>query len=1581
MYECTSNPCRSLSEVGLEAIETFELTKDYPTRRVVIEGVETFLERAYRSINPSILWLVGEWGEGKTAIYQGLLRSRRDLYSVYIVASRLFDYMEKILEEQRIWAPNAFLLSLLYTMKDSFDEYSELFKELDELDLTHSLPALLVKLYTYVKEKTGKDPIIVFFIDEFEDIVSRLTTSRGIRLLSAVLEALVELVNGNVEALSKAGLQGKIHFVIATTSSAERVLETRLEVSDIWGRLKRRFNRVEFTRMLSIEVVDHLRKLVDYVYCGKNLGYSHIANPPTLLNFTQISSIGLPAATERILNQLSSILSSRGKIRCNGGSEKLTLENAFEVLGTLKTVVEGEEEQVLIEDNFLLERRNCIDILRNYVGDKEYIEPLCSLILLSRGGIRVEYLKKLGVDNTALTVLEHLGIITTGTGLKLKTSIVEFLNNVRTILAGLKEKYLEGIVGISKPTSMLEGLELYRLLLDNLVYIGDDGSIVLFKPKNTSVLRKIYVEFNGLDEVVASKLAELVFEVYNNLLLEGVVEDYGDIIIVDHGIQNRIFFSQEIATLDFISSREERIRLWRKAKSIKSVEPFLKGILIPVIDVLTGYFSGSSRRDMFSIRIESIGGEYPVASITVTSSVREGKPYIIREFKAQYTPRLRVDLLVVTGNVKPVVLDEYYKLVREKEVYRRPHVVIVFSTGVLYQKVEDLRRKLERLGIPLIVYSVKTIDYLRLSALGIFSEERWGRDIVGYLNSMLNALRGKGEPIGLNIYAYQSYVITRFEREYGLDDMVSKIDGVLKEFGILVPLPRRTVKIGLEELGVSDLYESARSLRWLVHYPTPIVNKSIKELFEYVTSNVRQHMVFGGKYREVIGLDLETPDDLVNKLAPLRDYGIIELKPSSNGDYEVTLRVGDSRLVNRLVSVLANGEARLDEVLEAFVAKGDSPDVAIGVFLEALRSLNLISVNADGIVYLNARYDVLERKLRTLREYLREYIEYYGEIQDKLGYIVSGKVRHNPPWNPGYRYTYTPKLVENISSILDSTSKILRPNLSMEVYLEIARRLASIERILLDIIYHRVRGEENIRYHSVIIDYAFKEYKSARKVLEEIESKLKTLTSQLERLLVDHVFNRSVRIENKYIDRVMDALKELDKVFNSVIGLEEFANSVKSLWAKMPGREFPFYFRNQVYYSNYKVYLMVSKLEEYKDIVVVDLSKRLRDRYTMSPRVEEVVKGIEELVNDLSKSMEQLISINEHYKKLRERLLSLEVLTKWYGDILEKVLPQSIVLFSKHTPSKDVLVIDDSRGLRDIVGEVEEWKKAIGLVHENPSHTIDRMIRLVDEVERMYEYSKGYTLKTLNAVKAIVSLMHAHDVVKANPRLKSIIDRLMNTVEELGELSRLLVSRREFSYGELSLPTLKLLLEDVRDELRRVKKRIDELYDVTVELLGELRSQVVEGLRQVTISIGRLMPTLKSIASRIDGEVRELYEDVKSLVDECNRVMVLFRNSSVEDFNEYIESLEKTLKVYVTASRLDLEDIRRRMISALKNAGLDEDESFLVDLLLKSIAEGVDRITLRGLIEKAKKVIGVERSLSAFYRLVEKGLIDAEVVV
>lgn len=1584
MYKCTSSPCRSLSEVGLEAVETFELTKNYPTRQIVIDGIESFLEKARRSINPSILWLVGEWGEGKTAVYYGLLRTRRDVYSIYVVASRIFDHMEKVLEEQHLWAPNAFLIALLNTLKDSYEEYSMLLKELDEVDVSRSLPAILVKLYTYIKDKISGEPLIVVFIDEFEDIISRLASTHGIKLLSAVLEALVEIVNGNVEALSKAGIQGKLHFIIATTSSAERVLETRVEISDIWGRLKRRFTRIEFTRMLGIEVLDHLSKLIDYTYCGRDLGYNHIAEPPTLLNFIQISSIGLPAATERLLNQLSSILSSRGKIKCKGGSEKLSIDNAFDILRILKTVVEGEEEQVLIEDNYLLERKNCIELLRDYIGDKEYIEHLCSLILLSRGGLRVQDLVDIvGSENEArriITVLEHMGIVHTGKGLRLRSNIVELLNAVRIILADLKEKYLEEIVDVIKASGLWESLELYRLLLDHLVYIGSDGSILFFKPNSRELLRKLYTELGGLDEIIALRLIELSEELYSNLVKEGILEDYGEVIVVDYGLQNRIFFSQEIAALDFISNRDERVRLWRRARAERNPEPFLKGVLVPLLDVLKGYFTGNSKNDLYHVNIWRIDEGYPIASIEIVAGLSERKSFAIREFRVEYVPKLRVDVLVITGNVKPSVLEEYYKLIRSKPLYKRPHIVLVFSTGILHRKIEELRRLLKSIGVALVSYPIKTIDYLRLSALGLFGEERWGQDINTYLNSMLDVLRGSKRGVhGLNVYAYQAYIVTRFEREYGLSGLVGRIDKELEQIGILVPLPRRTIHIGSEELGVSDLYDSARSLRWIVHYPTPIREVSLRKLFQYVTDNVRRHLLFGARYRDVVGLDLESPDELANKLAPLIDYGLLELR-EDHGDYRITLRLGENKLVKRLVELLEDGDLELEKVLDAYVAKSDSPDIAIGVFFESLRSLNLIGIN-NGYMTLNASYDKIELKLRELRKLLDEYLEHYKNIHDKLGFIVSGKVRHNPPWNPGYRYTYTPKIVKQVEDTINHVYRILRPNISLELCVELSRKIASAERILGDVIYHKLRGEENLRYHSVIMSFTDKEFRYIVKLLEDNSKKLNDIIGQLYQLLVHHVFEEQVQIENRVVGRIRELIEKIKELYNKVYSLEEYKQAVEDLWSKLPGREFPFYFRNPVYYYNFKLYLLIKLLEEYEDVITIDLSKKLKDRYGISPEIKKIYHDAHELINTINTTMEQLISINEAYKDLRKHLLQLEILVKRYGkELLEQALPQSIVQFSKHKPKRKSFIIDLSSGIQSIREEVNEWRKTIGFTtDEDPSTIIKGLRKLTKDIDELYSHIKKYASIINRLVDDIRKLLTASTMIKDNS-ISVIISELGNESRRVREVVDELERKQPLGLGRLSLSMLKSILEDIRRELKNNCKLIDEAYSNVIDRLSDLKEVIMSRARSSIDIVERILPSIKGIAERLGGETLNIYNELNELVTTAHRVLDKLKDTSI-DSPVFIEALDRAVRVYEQLVRLDIDRIRRRVLEALKNSGLSREEQVIVDVILKAVVEGIDRISLRELLNRASKILDIEDVLKAFYSLIEKGLIDAEITI
>ena len=1566
MSSCAPRPCKTLSEVGVEAEETLRLTEGLPTRRAILEAIGAFIERARRSRTTQLLWLVGEWGEGKTAVYRGVLRKRSDVCTLYLATSRVLDHMEKALDSS-LWSPYIFLAALLRALAEAYEELRHVAQPLEQGVDEKTLAASLVALRSAApKVCRGGSSTVLVFLDEFEDIVARLSTERGLRLLSSILEAFVELINGNVKPVAEAGSEGWLHLVVATTSSAERVLETRLEVSDIWGRLKRRFVRVVLRRMLVAEVLHHLSRLIDYVYCGENLGFAAVADPPTLLNFVSLASVGLPAATERIVNNLSTLLAARGRSGCGGSSEKLTLGNALEVLGSLRTVVEGEEERVLMEDSYVVEERRCVDIIEGYLGRKGYSRRLCRLILLSRGGLGLDVLEGVvgGREELAkvLTVLEASGVIHRGRALIISTGIERFIAEAEELIAEALEKSPE----VAAQLGSEELLELYRSLVDPLLYIHSSGAIALFVPSDPSLLKAMYAEVVGLDDVVASLTAHMVLGILEQLAKRGAATDGGECIVVDPGIQNRVFFSQEVAALDFIARKDVRIRLWRRARSERSPEPFLWGVLVPIADALRSFFSGGGRSDIVRVRITGLGEGMPIAQLEIVAA-KDGAParFYIKELEASYVPTLRVDVLPLTGPSGRRILEEYVRRLRLSSLFDRPHAAILVSAGGLGEFDEHLR-VLRELGVGVVVLRFKTIDHVRLSALGILGQEQWG-DPQQFVDAALRALRGEAIP-GVNTFAYQSYIASRLGREYGLDELAARIEEVLRETGALLPQPRRTVEVGGRELGTSSIQEAARSLRWLVHYPQPIRGIALEDLMRYVTENIRRYLAFYQKYRDVVGPDIESPEELGNKLAPLADLGVLKLE-DSGGSIAVTLTLGNAPFFKRLVA--AGDELPLDRFLSLFVVKGGSPDLVIATVVEVLRAIGVADVQG-GKLRLYLTPSSIRGRLEDVKRVLRQYEERYGELQVRLGYVVSGKVRHSPPWNPGYRYSYTPELLKLVKSALSRVENSLDALPSLETAVELCRTLASAERLVSDVLYHLAKREaESIRYHSYVIERGYREFKAVQRLLRDIEQKLLTASQRLASLLNRYVFHEEVRIEAPLAKAVRMLEKEVERLMNEVYPFEAFARSVEKLWEENPGRRFPFT-KDNPFYNSYKVYKLVRLLEWHRNIVSVDLSREVPHRYSGSEELRGILREAEEIGREISRSVEQLSDAGRLYAALRERLKSLEPLRAALGRDVGSALPPTIAQVSKIRPPASSYTLDP-RGLAELRKEIERWRSGSGF-REDPRSVLKRLESLANEVDRLYREARR-NLEAARRVRRALSRVALR--TGANPAsVVEGVELLEKRVEELiGKAVRCVEAPER-----LLLEDVERVLRELLNKLREAHRMSENLLRTAIDSARGFVSRLAGSVEEAALGISRIVRFVEKLAPAIPaaGAVVKSLTEALSRASELQRLRSLVEASGPDEVPAIVED---AVKIFGSLPSLDPEEVVEKVMGLLRSGGLEKGEGVVVEVLLRSVARGSEKLRLSRVVEEVSKRIGREEALRAVYSLIERGVMDAELVL
>ncbi|RLG77256.1 MAG: hypothetical protein DRO12_02690 [Thermoprotei archaeon] len=1563
MRKCAPKPCRALSEVGIEASETLELTRNLPTRRILLSELEAFLERVKRSRHPQLLWIVGEWGEGKTAIYHGVLSKRRDVCTLYVATSRVLDHMEKLLDAD-IWSPYMFLIALLRALADVYPEFAAMAEIVEEAN-EKSVTAALIKFGGLSRAVCDADTPILVFLDEFEDIVTRISTSTGLRLLSAVLEALVEIVNGNVEALKRSGMMNKLHLAIATTSSAERVLETRVEVSDVWGRLKRRFTRLVFKRMLVAEVLHHLNKLIDYVFCGNNLGFKSIAEPPTLLNFVALTSVGLPAATERIINKLSSLMVTMCRRESGCTAEKLHLDNSLEMLKLLKTVIEGEEEHILIEDGYVLEERRCTELIESYLGRKSYSQKLCKLLILSRGGLKTEdlqmFIESQDELKKVLTVLEASGLVHGGRALVLKAGVDRFVHENTVLLAEARERNPEAFaqLGIEEP------LELYRVLLDPLLYITSSGEITLFKPDDAEFLRNMYVDVAGADEVTASLLAQVVNEVMDELAKRGVVRDEGSMLVVDPGVQNRVFFSQEVAALDFIAKKDARIRLWRRARSERSVEPFLWGVLVPIADVMRSFFT-SSKTDIVEVKVSKLIEDMPVAHLDVVAS-KDGSParFYIKELEASYVPMLRLDVLPLIGVKARSLLNEYLKLLRNSAVYERPHAVLLVSTGSL-SDLENVRRILRELGVGVAVLKLKTMDYVRLSALGILGMEQWNT-VDQFLQAALRGLKGETIP-GINTFAYQSYISSRLGREYGIDELVKEIENELRSIGTLLVQPRRSVEVGGKELGTPNINDAARCLRWLVHYPQPLREVPLDELMSYVTENVRRYLAFYQKYREVIGPDIESPEELGNKLAPLSDLGIVAIK-NNGGRLLLTLSIVEAPFFRRLV--MAGSEVSLDRLLKLFVVKSGSPDLVIAMVVESLRSLGLAELRG-GKISLFIEPSALRRRVEELKELVKSYEEKYGELQVYLGYVVSGKIRHNPPWNPGYRFSYTPQLLELIKNALKRAENSLTESTTLDIAVEICRSLASAERLLTDVLFHSARKEaESIRYHSYVIERAYREFKAVQRLLTGLEEKLLIASEKLAKQLNRYVFLEDITVEVPLVEVLRKLRESIDRLLNEVYPIEAFARRIEDLWNNSPGKNFPFT-KDNPYYNNYKVYELIKMLEWYKNIISVDLKEEVPQRYSESEELRSLIREADELCRYISKAVEQLTDVGKLYSALRKKLVSSKLLKRIIGEKdLEDLLPRTIAQVSKIRPTSKVYTFS-RHGLEALRSEVERWRSSSGL-RGDPEAILRRLEALADEADSLY----ADIMKNMEIASKIRRALERCKVPEP------VLDEYLNPITILEDQVRRELEKVLASVGISG----RLILEDVETLLSTLVKALKEVHTLSQDLVNRctdvarnLVYKLLEDIENASVSLSRISKFVRKLAITIPvaKSAMRILDEALVRASALRRISDTLRKVSPEEVPELVEETMKNLEVLPS---LDPEDLVDKMLGMMQDKELNLRDKVVIEVVLKRIAKGDERPRLSAVLLEASKKLSREEAINAVYRLIELGLIDAELIV
>ncbi len=958
-------PRRLLSEVGIDAAETINLTRDLPSTSQRVNTVYSFLGAVEKMDRPVVLWVVGTWGLGKTAVYYGLIepycRKTGKCISTLLVAGDIFTELEKILSstEALSMRPTHFIAAILQVLRNKF-------KDLPDVSNYNKISLFLKDSLTILKNIL-KDKKLIIYIDEFEHIYDRylIYGSASGRESSAkydigkeILEAIVEFINTNIDVLKETSMVNKIHLAFSVSEEADTIIKQKSDLGNIAGRLTRRFIELRLEPMNKIETLYHLDRLLKYVFDGENVTYKTIADPPNLLNVFGYSTGGLPGNTERMLNHMLSQLSMTPE--CPGGIRTLDINKAYDIFSTASIHFKGVPIELMNTNAFNELYTSIMDTLVYYEYPRDKSDILVKHILLTIAGMSLETLSRLtGFDRfhlkDAINTIEvalrdkYGGIepIYVVKGYHIKKRVPEFINCLTVTLDEYKQVLAEelrrtGIPLISREAGERLTKEIYNLLFDSIIFIDDEGFLTLFYPQSED-RKASFVKNIAKLQRESTVISEIISDVIKRLVEKGCLEDSGKeyLFLVDE-VVSKYFISPRILALEFIINYAERFRLLTKAITTGWSPQALSIALLPaLIYSLSGFYSGVERTDNVDIREITDVGDFSLYSIEVRPS--EAKKPALRILFSVLPRIVNEDIFRELINI--IDKNYYDKKIIDVLITVSPRSIDELASRLNY--VRTFRKIVESYDIDLLDLSgIAPFDQRRLIALGIKLSDMISKDTTLRKESLINELSkvlraatsnirleeeliNKYRDYGINLNKLRNFYITDYIIRY-IPNLAEDIRQFLREKGKYIDFPILTgegllTMISDKEINISeDVKAKIKTMDTDINEPVkilPIITSmdecfsingcTLSGLLDYLARNVKCYQPHIIKTK-LLGPDVEGAEELFRNMIPLIGMGLIEIVECIDFDNSCRIRINlSSPYILTILKFVANTYKRL----------------------------------------------------------------------------------------------------------------------------------------------------------------------------------------------------------------------------------------------------------------------------------------------------------------------------------------------------------------------------------------------------------------------------------------------------------------------------------------------------------------------------------------------------------------------------------------------------------------------------------------------------------------------------------------------
>lgn len=530
--------------IGFEEIES---------RKYVIDKIEAFIKRCEVSQGLNACNIIGEWGQGKTELYNGFIKrelKKRGHESFLVSASTLSNILEDkeiagIIKKSPLSA-----VRILATIFEGVSAENENF--LPSLRIYNDPMDYIKYALSYILGSYDGSQKIFIFIDEFEELLNTPN------ILKSMISGIKELINGNYKEIDADGdFSGAVHLFISLTPDAKYRLEIDDEISLIAGGYGRRVDEAELEIIRKQESIEFLRNYVSRLYDGEE------PNPYPLgdrglfdtLHRLSLGNLGnLKKLLIELLNRFAHYDEDFFEVVEYDNFIEFLKETKIYVFGAQTSCIDIENYKNLIEyiedtfevsDDKIESLKNFFNILVAYLRPFS-VEELCKLLKVDDRDIyrfiRIVNEKIKNDYNVDRAVIEVFPLHENLTFEEIKDNLSDYIKT-----DDIQQKDILQIGDYSEPLDQFE---------DSITFFdfySDSLTQRIFLPNNKENLRELFK-----NEVTDDYLSEI------ENIFRDLVETKTRYYMVSDTFLEILYPTPMPRFLGYILKKDERLSIWRK---------------------------------------------------------------------------------------------------------------------------------------------------------------------------------------------------------------------------------------------------------------------------------------------------------------------------------------------------------------------------------------------------------------------------------------------------------------------------------------------------------------------------------------------------------------------------------------------------------------------------------------------------------------------------------------------------------------------------------------------------------------------------------------------------------------------------------------------------------------------------------------------------------------------------------------------------------------------------------------------------------------------------------------------------------